>query len=124
MFKLKMKKLILISSVLFLFSCKNNQKFDRIIWKKSGGENITLDTRERMVKDLIESELLLNKTEFQITELLNGPSRIHNYEYDSIKFYAIREYYSWNIDPDKMTFLKITFNKKRESEKVETYSTK
>ena len=110
--------------LLFAFSCNKNTHFSSEIWKKSGGENLTLDTRNRMVKDLIESQILLGKTEQNIINLIGAPSKVNRPEADSIKYYQVQEIYSWNIDPDELLFLKITFNECQISKKVEKFITK
>lgn len=116
---------LLIFLVLTLFSCSNQDiKFDSGKWKNAGGENITLDTRLSMTNDLIESKVLINKSESEIIELINTPSRLKGKEVDTIKFLAVQEIYGWDIDPNEMTFLKIAFNKKGKSTSIEMYSTK
>lgn len=119
-----MKYLILIALILFCSSCTNNKKFNSKLWKKSGGENITLETRSKMVNDLIESKTLLNKTENEIIELIGQPTRLANIEFDSIRYFQVQEVYGWNIDPEYMTFIKVIFNKKNKAKEVEFYKSK
>nr|WP_321290144.1 hypothetical protein [uncultured Sunxiuqinia sp.] len=116
---------LLFLAIIFLFSCNRDVKFNSEEWKKAGGENITTDKRSTMVNDLIEREILLNKTEPEILKMIGYPSRLHGQEIDSIKYFAVQEYYSWgDIDPKEMTFLKIIFGKDGKSNSIEIFSTK
>ncbi|MCH2032318.1 MAG: hypothetical protein MK202_02265 [Tenacibaculum sp.] len=116
-----MKKLLFLT-VVILMSCYNHQKFDSELWKKSGGENITSDIRLKMVKDLIESKVLIHKSEFEIIEIIGSPTKLKEIQNDSTKYFQVQEVYSWNIDPDYMTFLKIIFNKDKTAKKVEFHN--
>ncbi len=109
---------------LTLFSCNQDIKFDSEKWKNAGGENILLDTRLNMVNDLIESKALINKSEAEIEEVIDSPSRLNGREVDTIKYFAVQEIYGWDIDPEEMTFLKIMFSEKGKSTSVELYSIK
>ena len=110
--------------ILPLFSCNQDIKFDSEKWKNAGGESILLDTRLNMTNDLIESKTLINKSENEIIELIDSPSKLNGKEVDTIKYFAVQEIYGLDIDPVEMIFLKITFNKKGKSTSVELYSTK
>jgi len=107
-----------------LFCCNQHIKFNSDQWKKSGGENIMLDTRLSMAKDLIESEILLNKSSIEIVELLGSSTRFHGNEIKNAKYFAVQELYGWDIDPEEMTFIKVQFNDNGTSIFVELYSTK
>ncbi|MFD2099494.1 hypothetical protein [Flagellimonas iocasae] len=99
-------------------------KFDSSRWKAAGGENITLDIRAKMVDDLIESEVLLNKDKSQLIDLIGSSEKLNTVEYDSILYFPVQEKYGLDIDPKEMTFLKITMNNKGESVSVVLHSTK
>jgi len=64
------------SLILIFLSCNQSTKFDCVEWKNAKGEGIVLDTRLNMVKDLIESEILLFKNEAEIVELIGLSSRL------------------------------------------------
>lgn len=111
--------------ILFVFlSCSKGLKFDSEKWKKAGGENIVLDMRANMVSDLIESEILLNKSEAEIIELIDSPSSLNNRESENIKYFPVQEKYGRDIDPEEMIFLEIKFNENGESKSVELFSAK
>lgn len=111
-----------IPLILIFLSCNQNAKFDSAEWKNAGGEGIVLDTRLNMVKDLIESEVLLSKNETEVIELVGCPSRLNRQE--SVKYFPVQEIYGWDIDPKKMIFLKIKFDEKGKSVSAEMFSTK
>jgi len=119
-----MRIFLLLFSLVFFLSCNSDVDFNSEVWKKSGGENITLDTRIKMVNNLIESGILLKKSEVKIIDLIGKPSKINETISDSIKYFEVQEFYGWNIDPVKLTFLKITFDKNKKSKKVEKFETK
>jgi hypothetical protein len=110
--------------ILTLNSCNQQVKFDSEKWKNSGGENITLDTRLNMTKDLIESQILINRSEIEIIELLNFPTRLRGNKVDNTKYFAVQEVYAWDIDPEKMIFIKILFNDEGKSSSADLYSIK
>jgi hypothetical protein len=114
--------LILLS--LSILSCNSDVKFDSEKWKNAGGENIMLDDRLNMSNDLIESHALINKSELEIIELLGSPSRLHGNDSDSAKYFAVKEVYGWDIDPEEMIFIKIEFNDKRKASSAELFSRK
>jgi len=114
---------LLLFLILKLCSCNQNIKFDSEKWKNADGENITLDTRLNMTNDLIESKILINKSEIEIIELLGSPTRLSKDNIKSIKYFAVQEIYGWDIDPEEMTFIKIVFNNEGRSSFVELCST-
>lgn len=118
------KFVLLILLSLILFSCNSDVKFNSEKWKNAGGENITLDDRLNMSNDLIESQLIINKSELEIIELLGSPSRLNENDSDNTKFFKVKEVFGWDIDPEEMTFIKIRFNDKRKAISTELFSTK
>lgn len=126
MVKLNVNFGVRISILIFFafFSCSKNLKFDSEKWKNAGGENIVFDMRANMVADLIESGILLNKSELEIIELIDSPSRLNNRESENIKYFPVQERYGSDIDPEEMIFLEIKFNENGESNSIELFSTK
>jgi len=126
MVKLKVNFGVRISILIFFafFSCSKNLKFDSEKWKNAGGENIVFDMRANMVADLIESGILLNKSELEIIELIDSPSRLNKRESENIKCFPVQERYGSDIDPEEMIFLEIKFNENGESNSIELFSTK
>lgn len=117
-----------LASLVFLgltiLSCNSDLKFDNGKWKNSGGENITLDTRLNMTKDLIESQILINKSETEISKLLGSPARLHGNTLENTKLFPVQEVYGWGIDPEKITYIKIEFNMKGKVNSAELFITK
>lgn len=107
-----------------LLSCQSDVKFESAKWKNSGGESITLDLRKNMVNDLIESGILINKSETEISELIANPERLANSDTAYKRFYPVQEIYGWNIDPEEMTYLEIKFDKQGISKSIKFISTK
>jgi len=91
--------------LLSLFACNTNS-FDSKKWKEKGVDWWMTDYREKMVKDLIQSDTLIDKTRQQIILLLGEPDTK-----DSIHLeYLIREKFTNDIDPDYISYLKIQFD--------------
>ncbi len=107
-----------------LTSCNHDVKFDSRKWKENGGDNITLDTRANMVNDLIKSKILINKTIFEIEELIGCSVNIANENNSLYRYYIIQEKYGWDIDPKEITLLKVHYDEKGISDSVELYKTK
>ena len=107
-----------------MFSCNSDVKFESEKWKNNGGEGIMLDNRLNMSNDLIESQILINKSELEISELLGSSSRLHGNDSDRTQYYAVKEVYGWDIDPEEMIFIKIEFNDKGKASSTELFSTK
>ena len=118
------KLLLTASSIVLSISCQDNLKFDSKLWKQNGNENITLNLRMKMVNDLIESEILLNKNKKEIEKIIGKPSKLENSNDTLKKFYPVQEIYGLNIDPIEMKFIEITFNKGGKSKSVKLISTK
>lgn len=111
-----------------LMSCNTTSikdvKFNSELWKSSGGESLLLDTRIRMVDDLLSKELLLNKNEATIENLLGFSSSFNKGDTTNTKYYEVQEVYKLDIDPDKLFFLEVIFNEKGISKKVRLVETK
>ena len=116
--------LIIVSFGTLLLSCQSDLKFNSEIWKNNGGENITLDTRTKMVNDLIDSEILLSKNEIEIEGLIGKPEKLYNKNENLKDYYPVQEKYGWKIDPKEMTFLEISYNEQGMSNTVKLITTK
>ena len=112
---MKRKHIIIILIIVifgtFLLFCQSDIKFNSETWKNNGGESITLDTRTKMVNDLIKSEILLNKNEIEIKKLIGKAEKLHNKNDYLKKCYPVYEKYELGIDPKEMIFLEISYNK-------------
>jgi hypothetical protein len=116
------KSRILIFLGIILFSCNLDIRFDSEKWKNAGGENIMLDTRLKMTNDLIERKVLINKSEMEIIDLLGSSSKLGGFAFKNIKYFPVQEIYARGVDPKKMIFLKIEFNKMGKADSVCVYS--
>ena len=112
---MKRKHIIIILIIVifgtFLLFCQSDIKFNSETWKNNGGESITLDTRTKMVNDLIKSEILLNKNEIEIKKLIGKAEKLYNKNDYLKKCYPVYEKYELGIDPKEMIFLEISYNK-------------
>ena len=127
--KVAVRMTLSITLSLVMLSCNSDVKsynadvkFDSAKWKNGGGENILLDTRLNMAKDLIESQLTINQTELEIIELLGPPTQLHGNSSDSIKFFEVKEEYGSDIDPEALIFIKIEFNDEGKAISTELFS--
>jgi len=109
---MKTRIIILILMVLgFQISCSHHVPFDSKKWKESGGEYISEPIRWNMVHDLIKKKILLNKNKEEIEELIGKPEKIHDKKDTLKEYYLVREKYGWDIDPEDIIYLEVTFNK-------------
>jgi len=115
---------ITIWIILLLVSCQQNTEFDSEEWKRNGGIRITLEKRMNMVEDLIDSEVLLNKSASEVEEIIGHPSNPHNMDNSTTKYYAVQEIYGWSdIDPEELIYLIVQYNDSGLVESVNLYST-
>ena len=122
---MKAKTKLLGILLLFFLSCNNNIPFNSELWKKAGGENIMLDTRLNMNKNLMESKLLINKSAAEIKELIGSSSRLVIKEVDHVKYYLVQERYEGtDVDPAAMVYLKVIFNQDGKASFVTLYTMK
>ncbi|MEQ6123347.1 hypothetical protein AAON49_04015 [Pseudotenacibaculum sp. MALMAid0570] len=124
-FKLNIKLSFIILIVVLFFSCTRNEKFDSKKWKESTKIFLS-DERLKMVNDLISSRLLLGKSENEIIQQIgeNSNYRLGIPEANPIKYFSVYDRYEWDIDPVELIFLKIEFDNKGKSSKVELFSKK
>lgn len=111
-------------SLMVVSSCTTNEKFNGNKWKAADGENITSDTRSKMVTDLLNSELILGKTEEELITLLGPTSNYNGFKSKNAKLFAVQEIYTWDIDPSEFTFIKVVFDDKGKAKSAEFYSSK
>ena len=105
-------------------SCQQNTKFDSEEWKGNGGIRISLEKRMNMVDDLMDREILLQKSESEVEEIIGHPSNPHNMDNTTTKYYAVQEIYGWaDIDPEELIYLKVQYNDNGLVESVNLYST-
>lgn len=111
---------ILILTYLFfiIMSCKKQVPFDSEKWKALGGEWIMTEKRLLMTENLLNHQLLLNKTQVEIDSMLGPRSRLTRVKKDS-RCYMVQEVYSWDIDPIELIFLEISFNESNKSSSVD-----
>jgi|GEM_PF-2393973 len=118
------KRILILSIVSLTFSCGKQEKFESGKWKKGGGENLLTEIRLNMTDDLINSKILVGKNETEIQELLGNPEPVNTYLESDTKFYPVMEKYKWNVDPDELIYLEISFNKEGSAENIKIYKTK
>ncbi len=118
------KKILILSIVCLSFSCGKQEKFESGKWKQGGGENLLTEIRLNMTDDLINSKILVGKNQTEIQELLGNPEPVNTYSESDTKFYPVMEKYKWNVDPDELIYLEISFNKEGSAENIKVYKTK
>ncbi len=77
-----------------------------------------------MTNDLINNKILMGKSQTEIHELLGNPEQLNTYSESHTKFYPVMEKYKWNIDPEELIYLKISFDKEDLAENIQVYKTK
>ncbi len=105
-----------------LYSCtnENNKPFDSDEWNRKGVDWWMTDVREKMVKDIIQSDTLIGLKKDEVIDLLGKPDKI-----DSNKLYIfVREKYYTNIDPDYIMYLIVELDENENVYKVSEFRTK
>ncbi len=95
---LNLRDLILFFTTVLLIGCNNNELvFDSKKWKsdKIGHKNLRL----KMVKDLVDSELLIGIKLDSVVELLGGEYYPQKSELNNKVSFTIKESYGFDIDP-------------------------
>lgn len=87
--------------MIYTISCEKEVAFDSEKWKQKGVDWQITDFREKMSTSLIKSDTLLGLKKVDIFKLIGKPE----IESESNLKYLVREKYSWNIDPDYITYL-------------------
>lgn len=105
-----MRSLKLIFGVLLavLTSCTSHTKFDSEHWKNTGLDGQWTAIRESMVNDLMESDTLLGMDHEELIDILGEPSISDSAE--GIYKYLLREKYSYDIDPEYISYLVVEFD--------------
>ena len=119
-----MKNLILILLFIFLNSCyqdKNQIPFDSNKWKETKGNYFSTDQRLNMTSDLLEKELLLNKSKSQIENII-GPPMKSNVSINNTELYLVKSTYKETVILDKLICIRIVFNTQGISQKVDLSS--
>ncbi len=99
-------------------SCKKHVPFDSEKWKAASGEWIMTEKRFLMTQDLLNRQLLLDKTQVEIDSMLGSSFSLQNGE-ESKHYYKVQDVYSWDdIDPE-LIYLEISFNENKKSSSVE-----
>jgi len=82
-------------------------KFDVEVWNNAGGENLmTENPRECMAQDIVQNGTFNGKSKEELSTIFGiTPSEKKN-KWEFI----VREFWSTDIDPDKMVFLVIEFD--------------
>lgn len=97
--------LMSVSAIVYRIVWDENEKFDSETWKQKEVDWWATDFREKMVKDLIKSDTLIGLDQSEIIELLGNPDS-QSGATGEIE-YVVREKYSWDIDPDYISYLVI-----------------
>lgn len=122
--KFWIKGILILSLICSSLSCEKNERFESEKWKQSGGENLLTERRWNMTNDLINSKILVGKNQTEIHELLGNSEPVNIYLKSDTRFYPIMEKYKWNVDPDELIYLEISFNKEGLAENIKVYKTK
>lgn len=104
-----------------LLGCQSDRKFDAEKWKDTSAPDFAMtDIRERMVDDLISSEVLIGKTIPELISMLGIPETRE----DDVLKYLIREKYGRDIDPDYIKYLVLSVGENGKVTKQEVLTTK
>lgn len=98
----------ILFSVILLTGCNSDKPFNSQEWQNTGLDGQLTDVREGMVNDLLESDTLMGLTESSVIELLGEPSYTDSTEH--CLSFLVREKYGWDIDPEYISYLKVSFD--------------
>jgi hypothetical protein len=115
---MRIRLILTYSLFLTLIACDKQVTFESDKWKSSGGELILTDQRLQMTQDLLNRELLINISKAQVDSMLGPPTRTMKSN-EKMRFYLVKEVYSFDIDPDELIFIKLHFNDLGKSIKAE-----
>lgn len=113
-----LKVLLVLLTIIVVYACNKQVPFDRENWIHSGGELIMTDNRFNMTDDLLNSNLLINKSKSEIDSLL-GYSLKSTESDHRIYLYIVKEVYSSDIDPDELIYIAVTYDSLDTSLKAE-----
>ncbi len=106
--------IICMGMLTFFNACGHKTPFNRDRWLKKEADWEITDTREQMIHDLITNYLTKGKTKSEVVGLLGTPDKEHKNQL----LYLVREKYSWNIDPEYISYLVIDLDRSNTIEKV------
>ncbi|WP_324024850.1 hypothetical protein QSV08_16705 [Maribacter sp. BPC-D8] len=100
----KINQVVLVSLTVLIFGCQTD--FDSVKWKsKYDG---FYPQRKKMVKSLIDSELLFNNSQEHVIEILGPTDSKDTLNNGNIELtYNVQESYGWDIDPRYTVNLKL-----------------
>ena len=88
-------------------ACTHQEPFDAAKWQDKQVDWWGTDFREVMLDDLLESQILPGKSKEEVIQLLGEPER--RLSADQVQ-YVVREKYGWDIDPEYLKYLLVTFD--------------
>jgi hypothetical protein len=116
-----MQRILLSSVVTLLLGCsKYDKPFNGEEWNRRGVDWWTTDVRERMIKDIIESDTLIGLRKEEVIALLGKPEKTQG----NTLYIFVREKYTRDIDPDYITYLIIDLDDHEKVRGVREYKTK
>ena len=104
-----MKTIIYFLFFIFLTSCSNNEKFDKVKWQEQGDLRMYTH-RKSMLNDLIKNYKLIGLSYKQLINLIGEPENYSDKEKDKV-YYEIETDYGTDIDPIYTKSLQIKLTK-------------
>ncbi len=118
--KPSLKKVLFIICTLLLFTiigCNNAEiKFNHDAWIKAK-DTASWDIRKKMAKDIMNRQLLINKSEKEVNDILGTPEAYADVETNKL-YYIIEMNYGYDIDPVKIVHLIVSLDSKGKVIKV------
>jgi len=106
---------------IMVFGCGGSQKpFNAEEWNDKGVDWWMTDVRERMVRDIIESDTLIGLRKEEVIALLGRADKVQKADSNTLYIF-VREKYSYDIDPDYIKYLKIELNDNERVQRVSEY---
>lgn len=102
--------------IVFYSSCYTGDEFNSRKWKLFSEDDYKTEIREEMVTSLISKDFILNKSTFEIEDVL-GPYDL-SFARDTTIYYVIRQHYSTKEYPDYTDFLVVKFDERKLSSRV------
>lgn len=110
--KPSLKKVLFIICTLLLFAiigCDNAEtKFNHDAWIKAK-DTSSWDIRKKMAKDIMNRQLLINKSEKEVIDILGTPEVYTDAETNKL-YYIIEMNYGYDIDPVKIVDLIVSLD--------------
>lgn len=98
---------IILFILLGIISCTDSIDFDSEKWQTKHDDFTITNARERMLTDLMNSNILINENLNQIIKIIGKPD---SFTPEGRAKFLIREKYGTNIDPVYIKYLVIEFN--------------